>query len=103
MESEQLNEFFYGWVIVGAGLVLSLIMFGVVDAFGIMFKPIAEQFHWDRGTISMASMINWISFGLGNLVFGTLSDRFGSRRILIVGGLLFITGTLLLSQIQSLW
>jgi MFS family permease len=103
MESEQRSGFFYGWVIVGAGLVLSLIMFGVVDAFGIMFKPIAEQFHWDRGTISVASMINWISFGLGNLVFGTLSDRFGSRRILIVGGLLFITGTLLLSQIQSLW
>jgi MFS family permease len=103
MESEQRNEFFYGWVIVGAGLVLSLIMFGVVDSFGVMFKPISEQFHWDRGTISVASMINWISFGLGTLLFGILSDRFGSRRIMIAGGLIFIVGTLLLSQIQSLW
>jgi MFS family permease len=100
---EQRGGIFYGWVIVGAGLVLSLIMFGIVDAFGVMFKPISEQFHWDRGTISMASMINWISFGLGNLAFGTLSDRFGSRRIMIAGGLIFIVGTLLLSQIQSLW
>ncbi len=100
---EQRGGFFYGWVIVFAGLILSLIMFGVVDSFGVMFKPISEQFHWDRGTISVASMVNWIAFGLGTLLFGTLSDRFGSRRIMIVGGLIFIAGTLLLSRIQSLW
>jgi MFS family permease len=95
-------RFFYGWVIVFAGLFLTLIMFGVVDAFGVMFKPISEQFQWDRGTISVASMINWICFGLGNLACGVLTDRFGSRRLLIAGGILFIIGTILMSQIQSL-
>jgi len=99
----QQGRFFYGWVIVFAGLILSLIMFGIVDAFGVMFKPISQQFHWDRGTISVASMINWISFGVGNLICGTLSDRFGSRRLLIIGGILFIIGTLLMSQVQTLW
>lgn len=102
MEQPQ-PKFFYGWVIVFAGLFLSLIMFGIVDAFGVMFKPLAEQFQWGRDTISVASMINWICFGLGNLVCGTLSDRFGSRRLLIAGGIVFMIGTLLMSQIQSLW
>jgi hypothetical protein len=37
---ERQEKFFYGWVIVFGGLVLSLIMYGVVDAFGIVFKPI---------------------------------------------------------------
>lgn len=97
------GRFFYGWVIVFAGLILSLIMYGIIDAFAVMFKPISEQFHWDRGTISVASMVNWISFGVGNLICGTLSDRFGSRRLLIVGGMLFIIGTLLMSQVQTLW
>jgi MFS family permease len=101
MEQPQ-PKFFYGWVIVFAGLFLSLIMFGIVDAFGVMFKPLSEQFQWGRDTISMASMINWICFGLGNLVCGALSDRIGSRRLLIVGGILFIIGTLMMSQIQSL-
>ena len=100
---EHPRRFFYGWVIVFAGLLLSLIMYGVVDSLGIMFKPIAGQFHWDRGTVSMASMINWITFGLSGLLCGALSDRFGSRGVMIVGGLLFIAGTVLMSQIQSLW
>lgn len=100
---EQQGKFFYGWIIVLAGLLLSLIMYGVVDAFAIMFKPISEEFQWDRGTVSASSMINWLSFGLGNLVFGTLTDRLGSRRVIIFGGLLFVLATALMSQIHSLW
>lgn len=100
---EHRDKLFYGWIIVGAGLMLSLIMYGVVDAFAIMFKPLSEEFHWDRGTVSASAMINWLSFGLGNLVFGTLTDRFGSRRVIIFGGLLFVLATALMSQIHSLW
>jgi MFS family permease len=103
MMDEQKGKLFYGWVIVFGGLVLSLIMYGVVDAFGIVFKPISQEFHWDRGTVSLSSMINWISFGLGNLAFGTLTDRFGSRRVMIFGGIIFVIGTLLMSQIHSVW
>jgi sugar phosphate permease len=100
---EQPHRFFYGWVIVFAGLTLSLIMYGVIESFAVMFKPIAGQLAWDRGAVSVASMINWISFGLAGLVCGALSDLFGSRRVILFGGLLFIAGTLLMSRIQTLW
>ena len=103
MEQEQSRGFFYGWVIVFAGLFLSLIMYGVIEAFAIMFKPIAAEFEWDRGTVSVASMVNWLSFGVSGLVCGVLSDRFGSRWVMIGGGILFIIGTFLMSQVSSLW
>lgn len=103
MEQDQSGRFFYGWVIVVAGLFLSLIMYGVIDAFAIMFKPIAEEFQWDRGTVSVASMINWLSFGVSGLLCGVLSDRFGSRWVMIGGGVIFIIGTFLMSQVESLW
>lgn len=93
----------YGWVIVFAGLIISLCMYGVIESFAIMFKPIAAQFAWDRGTVSIASMISWISFGISSLICGRLSDRFGSKWVIITGGLFFVAGTFLMSQVQSLW
>ena len=39
----------YGWVIVFAGLLISLCMYGVIESFAIMFKPIAEQFFLGSG------------------------------------------------------
>ena len=101
--ARKTRGFFYGWVIVFAGLVLSLIMYGVIEAFGVMFKPIVAEFAWDRGTVSVASMVNWLSFGVSGLLCGVLSDRFGSRWVMIGGGLVFILGTFLMSQIESLW
>lgn len=101
--AHKTGGFFYGWVIVFAGLVLSLIMYGVIEAFGVMFKPIVAEFAWDRGTVSVASMVNWLSFGVSGLLCGVLSDRFGSRWVMIGGGLVFIIGTFLMSQIESLW
>lgn len=93
----------YGWVIVFAGLVISLCMYGVIESFAIMFKPIAQQFAWDRGTVSVASMISWTSFGISSLICGRLSDHFGSKWVIITGGLFFVAGTFLMSQVQSLW
>ena len=102
-ERVEQDQSSYGWVIVFAGLVISLCMYGVIESFAIMFKPIAAQFDWDRGTVSVASMISWISFGLSSLICGRLSDRFGSKWVIIAGGLFFVAGTFLMSQVQSLW
>ena len=93
----------YGWVIVAAGLLISLSMYGVIESFAIMFKPIAEEFDWDRGTVSVASMVGWVSFGVASLVCGRLSDCYGSKWVILVGCVLFVAGTFLMSQVRSVW
>ena len=50
-----------GWVIVLAGLSITMVMYGVIETFGIMFKPLAMECRWDRGTVSAASFFNWIA------------------------------------------
>lgn len=93
----------YGWVIVAAGLLISLSMYGVIESFAIMFKPIAAEFDWNRGTVSVASMVGWMSFGVSSLICGRLSDRYGSKWVIVVGCVLFVAGTFLMSQVRSLW
>lgn len=97
------RQFAYGWVIVAAGLLISLSMYGVIESFAIMFKPIAAEFDWDRGTVSVASMVGWMSFGVSSLICGRLSDRYGSKWVIMVGCVLFVAGTFLMSQVRSLW
>ena len=94
---------FYGWVIVFAGLALSMIIYGIVESFGIVFKSIALEFSWGRGAVATASMINWITFGVSSLACGVLCDRFGSRRVILGGSLVSVGATLLMSQVRELW
>ena len=101
--SHDARQSAYGWVIVAAGLLISLSMYGVIESFAIMFKPIAEEFDWDRGTVSVASMVGWVSFGVASLVCGRLSDRYGSKWVILVGCVLFVAGTFLMSQVRSVW
>ena len=101
--SHDASQSSYGWVIVAAGLLISLSMYGVIESFAIMFKPIAEEFDWDRGTVSVASMVGWVSFGVASLVCGRLSDRYGSKWVILVGCVLFVAGTFLMSQVRSVW
>jgi len=97
------RKFFYGWVIVGAGLSITMVMYGIIEVFGIMFKPLALECNWDRGTVSAAAFVNWITFGASSLACGALSDRFGSQRVMLGGAVIFVAGTLLMSQVEQLW
>jgi MFS family permease len=94
---------FYGWIIVFAGLWVTLVIFGVVNAFSIFFKPMAAEFGWDRGLTSLAYSLHWVSFGFLSIAAGRLVDRYGPRTVMFVGTLIFAVGTLLLSQLNALW
>jgi MFS family permease len=97
------SRVFYGWIIVFAGLWVTLVLFGVINSFSIFFKPLASEFGWDRGLTSLAYSLSWISFGFLSILAGRLVDRYGPRAVMFIGTLIFAIGTMLLSQINSLW
>jgi MFS family permease len=71
--------------------------------FGVLLKPITEAFTWDRGALSGALSLCIIVGGTLGILSGRLSDRFGPRPIITIGGLLCGAAFLLLSQINTLW
>jgi len=93
---------FYGWTIVGVGAVVSCVGFGAMVSLTVFLAPIAEAMGWSRTGISTAALINWLCMGLGGFVWGALSDRFGTRAIVLTGGVLLGLGFVTASQTTSL-
>ena len=97
------SHVFYGWIVIAASAAIVCVGMGSLFSLGVFLKPMAESMGWSRGAISSVALLNWIAMGLGSFVWGTLSDRIGTRAVAVAGGLLLGLGLVLSSQAQALW
>jgi MFS family permease len=93
---------FYGWVIVGVAMVVTCVGFGAMFSLGVFLQPMAEAMGWSRTGISTAALLNFLAMGVGSFVWGALSDRLGTRRVVLLGGVLLGLGTVLASRATTL-
>ncbi|WP_448097741.1 multidrug effflux MFS transporter [Luteibacter yeojuensis] len=80
-----------------AALVLGLL--SAIGPFAIdMYLPalpsIGKSLHADIGTVQLSLMVFFMSMGMGQLVYGPLSDMFGRKRPIYVGLCIFALGSI---------
>lgn len=81
------------WGVVAAALGLSVSNGPLVQySYGAFLKPLGEEFHADRGTLSTAVLVSFIFAGIFTPVVGRLVDRYGVRRVLLPAIVLFALG-----------
>ena len=80
-----------------AGCVVLILNFGIRASFGVFQIPIATEFGWPRADFSMAIAIQNLAWGFGQPIFGALAERFGDRKAIIVGALMYAAGLVLSS------
>jgi MFS family permease len=102
-QSPRARPLFYGYIVVGAALLIMAITYGAYNLFGVFFEPLLADFNWTRATISGALSLSWIMQGLLSIIMGRLTDRVGPRVVLTICGLLIGLGYLLMSQIGAVW
>lgn len=97
------GRLFYGWVvaIAGAGVIFAACSFQY--SFGVFLKPIINRFGWSRAAVSGCVSARSILTGLITPVTGALSDKYGLKKIVLVGIVLAGLGYILASRITSLW
>jgi MFS family permease len=95
-------KLFYGWTIVGVGIVVTCIGLGSMLSLSVFLQPMSEAMGWSRTGISTASLVTWLSMGAGSFLWGALSDRFGTRAVLLLGGGLLGLGLVTASQAATL-
>ena len=96
-------RFFYGWVIVTASFFAEVMAYGAMYSFGVFFKPLCEEFGWTRAMTAGAFSTYMLAHGLFYIVSGMLTDRYGPRIAVGLGGLLMGIGLCLTSQISAMW
>jgi len=97
------GRLFYGWVVLAVSAAIICVSLGALFSLGVFLKPIEESTGWSRSAISVVAMLNWLSMGLGSFIWGTLSDRVGTRLVVGAGGFLLGLGLVASSQVTALW
>jgi MFS family permease len=85
------NKFFYGWYVVLAAAVGLLLGYApiFVYCFGVFIKPLTNEFHSSRTNISFAFSLANIMQAVTSPFVGRLADRFGPRKVIIPGAIVF--------------
>ena len=96
-------KFFYGYVVVVAGFVILVLMYGTLYSFGVFLKPVLTEFGWTRTMTSGAYSLCFLLSGALAMVAGRLNDRFGPRIVMASSGLLLGLGYLLMSKTSAIW
>jgi MFS family permease len=95
-------KIFYGWVIVGAGILITCIGLGTALCLGVFLTPMAGALGWSRTGISTAATIAFLCMGVGSFAWGALSDRYGTRVVVLGGGVLLGLGLVTASRAATL-
>ena len=78
-----------------AGCVVIMISFAIRASFGMFQLPIATEFGWPRAEFPLAIAIQNLAWGIGQPLFGAVAEKFGDRKALIAGALIYALGLVL--------
>ena len=93
----------YGWVVLGATLVVLVTMAGFRSTVGVLVNPLREEFGWTTASISLAAGLNLMLYGFGGPFAAALYDRFGLRRCVVIAVAIVAMGSLATLRMSEVW
>jgi MFS family permease len=90
------------WMVAGGAAAAYAVSFGVLYTFGAFFDAMSAEFGTSSSRTALVfSFTLLLFFGFG-AVSGPLGDRLGPRTMVVIGAVLFGTGLVATSRVQSL-
>lgn len=80
-----MKNIYYGWYIVLAASLITLLTVGMRMSVGPFFLPFVHDFHISRTYLSGIVAIGMIVYGIGMPIAGFLEKRYGTRFVLLSG------------------
>jgi MFS family permease len=92
----------YGWVVVAAAFTLMLVGFSAAYSFAAFFTAFEAEFGASRGDIALVFSVAAFLWFLSGAPAGVLADRYGVRRVALIGVACLALALWLASRAQSL-
>ena len=100
---KRVRGVFYGWWVVLSACIIQALNQGLLSqGFTVYFLPLQTEFGWSRTLLSSGYSLSHVESGILGPIEGWLTDRFGPRRVVLIGVVLFGAGFIVLSMIQSI-
>jgi MFS family permease len=93
----------YGWVIVGATLLVTVITAAAMSTPGVLIVPLEQEFGWTDAQISTALAIRLMLFGLFGPFAAAFMNRYGIRAVVVSAVILISTGFLASLMMTQVW
>lgn len=92
----------YRWMIVAAGGLLGCVAAGAMFSLPVLLRPIAQETGWSITGISSAMTFGFLAMAAASIVWGSLSDRFGPRPIVLAGSVMLALSLARASRAETL-
>lgn len=83
------------------GSIILSISLGIRHSFGLFLQPISLEHAWGREIFGLAIALQNLVWGIAQPFAGMQADRRGASPVILVGGLLFTAGVLLMTVASS--
>lgn len=107
-EEPELNQartggWYFGWTIVAAATVLTLLTVGMRMGIGPFFLPMAEDLGFSRSLLASIIAIGMLCYGLGMPMAGYLVGKYGTRPVLLLGTAIVVVSTIWTVSARDPW
>lgn len=92
----------YRWVIVAAGGLIGCAAMGAMFSLPVFLRPMSQETGWSVTGISTAMTIGFLAMAGASMAWGALSDRIGTRPVVLAGSVLLAASLALASRVDSL-
>lgn len=93
----------HAWLMLAGGFIAFTISASLMHAYSVFLLAFIAEFHWSRGESSIAYSVGQVVGGVSSPLAGSMVDRFGTRRMVLLGGCLLAVGLLGSAFATSLW
>lgn len=88
------------FILVCGALVLGLAI-GIRSTFGLFLRPVTLDMGWNRESFAMALAVQNLLWGVFQPPVGMIADKWGSGKVIALGGVLYALGVYLMSTSAS--